>query len=839
MICVYESTCTDFSSNGLGVLSPESAEVSETLNGEYELMLVHPMDEMGKWSRLAEDRIIRAPVPASMTPALMSSATVSTAKEIYKVTTNRDPLRLRSGTGTNYRIISKYKKGTEVIVLDKSNSSWYEVSCPDGKRGYMYASYLTYQRTITTGEQAVEEIIEPRRLRDQPFRIYRIVPELNKVTVYARHIFYDLLDNMVKKYEPSASTTGSDAVQALSAACEDEHPFTFYSDLTSTAEEVKFENKNPIDCILGDEGIIGKYGGELVRDWYDAFVVQRVGTDTNIQIREGKNLLGIKYDLDMTNVATRIMPTGQDKDGNVLYLPEVYVDSPNINLYAHPKWMHMEVSEAKEVTAKKDKKTKNQCYADMRNAVQAEYDKGCDMPDITLTVDFINVTDTEEYRQYAFLQNIFLGDTVRVITKRLKIAVSMRMTDYKYDCLKRKYTKMTLGTVADTVAANIITSRQLPSGIITGSKLAINAVGPGALQGESIGSAHIQAAAIEIAHIQSAAIAELSAQAIQALTAYIGEITAQTIETNQLSANLAEVFRLIVNKVTADAISAETIETDTLMASLAEMVSVSARYGDFNFATVQHLVASAMNIQQAAVAGRVFIENLDVAYAQMVDATISNLVVKSSEGDYYRLDVSTDGSVTATQVTVAPEEREAGHTTGGRAILDTDIAAVNLSTANLLATYALVNQIDAARIDVAQLFAQDAFIQHLNTTDISSNTTVQIVTRIAQDASAAAAEAQDQADAATIIANALENQLKLWFTFDSDLGFIVQKMDENGQPVSIWSTVTDEVGYHIRRADLEEYVFSAYRDRVRVQKLEIGDIMIKASSAGGHVWTRR
>ena len=27
-----------------------------------------------------------------------------------------------------------------------------------------------------------------------------------------------------------------------------------------------------------------------------------------------------------------IMPTGEDKDGNLLYLPEVYIDSPNICL---------------------------------------------------------------------------------------------------------------------------------------------------------------------------------------------------------------------------------------------------------------------------------------------------------------------------------------------------------------------------------------------------------------------------------------------------------------------------------------------------------------------------
>ena len=37
MICVYPADCTDFSTNGNGTLAPLSAEVTETLNGEYEL----------------------------------------------------------------------------------------------------------------------------------------------------------------------------------------------------------------------------------------------------------------------------------------------------------------------------------------------------------------------------------------------------------------------------------------------------------------------------------------------------------------------------------------------------------------------------------------------------------------------------------------------------------------------------------------------------------------------------------------------------------------------------------------------------------------------------------
>ena len=198
MICVYPSSCTDFSNNGLGVVAPQSCTVTETLNGEWELTLVHPIDDLCKWQRLTEGNILRAPVPAAMTPQVklvtQQYQTQTYDVLIYKVTTSRDPLRLRSGTGTNYKILGKYKKGSEVIVLDKTTSSWYEVTCPDGKHGYMSSEYLTYVRTE---QESVREnvgfrnqAIEARQLRDQPFRIYRVVPELDKVTVYARHVFY-------------------------------------------------------------------------------------------------------------------------------------------------------------------------------------------------------------------------------------------------------------------------------------------------------------------------------------------------------------------------------------------------------------------------------------------------------------------------------------------------------------------------------------------------------------------------------------------------------------------------------------------------------------------------
>ena len=540
MICVYPADCTDFSSNGNGALSPLTAIVTETLNGEYELQLVHPIDEAGKWQRLVEGCILRAPVPAAMTPRVNFTAPGDDNRtEVWRIHTDfagaetrKGTLNLRSGPGRDYKILAAYKNTALVQVIAKTNASWYEVTAPDGKHGYMSTTYLVFDHAEGSASQATSSVVKARQLRDQPFRIYRVVPELKQITVYARHIFYDLLDNMIKSYKPSSSVVGASVVQTLSSSCLSDHDFTFYSDLNSRAEDVEFENVNPVDALLGEGGVVEKYAGEVIRDWWDVFVVQRVGQDSNVQIRQAKNLLGISYDIDLTDVVTRIMPTGEDADGNVLYLPELFLDSPLISHYPHPKWIHLAVSEAKEKTDGDDTKTKAECYAAMREAAQAQFDAGCDTPTVTLTVSFINCADTEEYREYGFLQNIFLGDAVQVIAPRIGVWVSMRMTQYTYDCLTKKYTSMTLGTAAATMEGSVITARQLPSGIITGSKLAINSVGSGALQNGSVGALQIQTAAIDTAHIRDAAIAtaKIADAAIERAKIAEGAIGAAQIE---------------------------------------------------------------------------------------------------------------------------------------------------------------------------------------------------------------------------------------------------------------------------------------------------------------------
>lgn len=629
MIVIYERDAADFTNNGLGTLDPVSCIVTETMNGSFEVTLTHPIDEAGKFTRIQEERIIRVPVPAGRTPR-MQIAGARDSREIYKVLTGSGArLHLRIGASLQAKIIGAYKVGTEVVIIDRlTDTEWSEVITPDGKRGWMWKEYLDYDRTEMTGEAAEESIREPMQLRDQPFRIYKVEPTLTGITAYARHIFYDLMDNMISSYTPGGSATGAAAFTGLAGATEDEHGFTFYSNLDSTAEEVEITDKNPAEAILDDGGLIENYGGELARDWWDVYLAKRIGEETSIHIREGKNLLGIKYSVDTTNVVTRVIPKGEDEDGNPLYLNGRYRENEAEGrpVYVNNKYGVIEVKEAKVKAKGEDKRTEAECIELMEKAAKEAFEAGCDLPDVTLQVDFIDCAETEEYRQYRFLQGIHMGDTVKVIARRVGVEVAMRMTQYSYDCLTRKYTKMTLGTIDQTIEGNMINPRSIGSGTIKGSMIKLGSIGTGALMDGAVNGLKIALAAIDYAHIGTAAIDQLAANAVTAIRADIRKLVAGNITTDQLYADLAVIAAAQITAANIEKANIQWAEIENLAAEIAKVVNAEIDKATIKYAQIEDLDAEVARIADARIKSAKIdtaqINNLSAAVAVIVKAEI-------------------------------------------------------------------------------------------------------------------------------------------------------------------------------------------------------------------------
>ncbi len=64
----------------------------------------------------------------------------SSSKTVYYI--NGSSVRIRKGPGTSYDIIDELDYGTELTVLDKTNSSWYYVQLNNGTKGYVASDYI-------------------------------------------------------------------------------------------------------------------------------------------------------------------------------------------------------------------------------------------------------------------------------------------------------------------------------------------------------------------------------------------------------------------------------------------------------------------------------------------------------------------------------------------------------------------------------------------------------------------------------------------------------------------------------------------------------------------------
>jgi len=274
----------------------------------------------------------------------------------------------------------------------------------------------------------------------QLFRIYHKVKTLNSIKINARHIFYDLLDNLLEDVRPT-NLSGQGALDWILTHTQYAHPFTSMGDVGGLNTKY-FVRKNPVEAIMGTDGIISMYGGELVRDNFLISYLGARGLDRGVLVAYGKNIQGIEETLDTSGLCTRLMPIG--KDG--LLLPEKYIDSPYIGNYPNPKIKVVEFSECEDEATLR---TTGAAY--MVNAK-------IDIPQFNYKIDFMELSKTEEYKDYAVLERVYEGDTVTIRHSRLgldlKAKVIKLITMVRKDGTKR-IEKVELGSFKPNLATGI------------------------------------------------------------------------------------------------------------------------------------------------------------------------------------------------------------------------------------------------------------------------------------------------------------------------------------------------------------------------------------------------
>ena len=273
---------------------------------------------------------------------------------------------------------------------------------------------------------------------EQLFRIYRVNPTLKNIKVNAKHISYDLLENYIENIQLQ-NVNAQQILNAIKSNLMVATPFTFESNLSGTVQTFNILDSNPMQAILSDDedtdSIFRHFGGELVRDNFKIKMLKSSGSDKGVQIRYGKNLIGLSVDEDDSAVINRVIPIGKDN----LRLPEKYIDAQNLS-------GRIRIA-TQEFRAATDQNTLRQ---QARNFLEK-----ASTPKVNIKADIQLLGKTEEYKDFAPLENVQLGDVVTVINTKRSFWKKATVISYQWDALLKKYKEVELGDFVQDITASI------------------------------------------------------------------------------------------------------------------------------------------------------------------------------------------------------------------------------------------------------------------------------------------------------------------------------------------------------------------------------------------------
>lgn len=273
----------------------------------------------------------------------------------------------------------------------------------------------------------------------QPFRVYRISKPINGlVTVYAYHISYDLTGIPVSPYSAASVQAALAGFNTNAVAA---NPFTFWSDMASSGD---FTVKSPASVRSLLPTMLEVYGGEYKYDKYIVRLYQQRGVNRGVTIRYGKNLTDLKQDENCSNVYTGVYAYYSGGNGIVETSPKV---TPAPGTYDYTRVLPLDLTaEFKQAPSAADLKTAAEEYI-------ATHKIG--VPRVSLNVSFVQLEQTQEYRDLALLERVELCDTVTVIFERLGVNATAQVTATLYNVLIDAYDSVTIGDIRTNVAMTI------------------------------------------------------------------------------------------------------------------------------------------------------------------------------------------------------------------------------------------------------------------------------------------------------------------------------------------------------------------------------------------------
>lgn len=283
----------------------------------------------------------------------------------------------------------------------------------------------------------------------QPFRVYRITKPLNgTVSVYAEHISYDLSGVAVS---PFTAGSAAAALQGIKTNSVIENPFEFWTD-KSTVAQMSIKTPASARAVLGGVAgsVLDTYGGEYEWDGYTVKLHNERGQNRGVSIRYGKNLVDLEQEENCAAVYTAVVPFWADSEGNSTMLTEKIVRVSGT--FDFERVLTLDLSnEFDAQPTQEELRSRAQSYIKNNNI---------GVPKISLTVSFVPLEQTEEYKNKAFLEKVLLCDTVNVVFEKLGVSATAKVVKTVFDVLLNRYKTVELGDTQSNLADTLVKQDQ-------------------------------------------------------------------------------------------------------------------------------------------------------------------------------------------------------------------------------------------------------------------------------------------------------------------------------------------------------------------------------------------
>ena len=333
-------------------------------------------------------------------------------------------------------------------------SDAYQCNVVEERNG-QYALQMSYPMTgahySDIGIRSIIVVKPSANASLQAFRVYMISKPINgKVTINAQHISYDLTKNVTMPFNVTAASTACNTtLQGLKTNAVEMCPFTFWTDVDTVAS---YSQKVPASIrqrLGGVEGsVLDQFGGEYEWDNWTVKLHKSRGSAKDITLRYGKNITDLDQEENIANTVTGVVPFWTNTDNTeTVTLTEKAVYSPNASAYSTHLTVPLDLSGEFE-----NKPTETQ----LRNKATVYVNQsGFGMPKVSIKVSFINLADTEEYKDILPLQECSLCDTIKVQFERLGIDTTAKVVKTEYDVLAERYNSIEIGSLKSTLATTI------------------------------------------------------------------------------------------------------------------------------------------------------------------------------------------------------------------------------------------------------------------------------------------------------------------------------------------------------------------------------------------------